>query len=79
MSGFVCPTCKCESALFNATSGGAKKMCEDFKCELLAKIPLDPKVQTLLDQGKSIFDTEESFQKESIVVQEYHKIAKVLE
>jgi len=28
MSGYVCPNCKCESSLFNATSGGAKKMCE---------------------------------------------------
>lgn len=49
--------------LFNATSGGAKKMCEDFKCDLIAKIPLDPKVQALLDQGKSIFDMEEEQQK----------------
>lgn len=30
-------------------------MCEDFKCKLLCKIPLDPKVQALIDQGKSIF------------------------
>jgi Mrp family chromosome partitioning ATPase len=51
MSGFVCPSCKCESQLFNPTSGGAKKMCEDFQCPLLAKIPLDPKIQVLLDKG----------------------------
>ena len=27
MSGFVCPNCKCETFLFNPTSGGATKMC----------------------------------------------------
>ena len=32
MSGFVCPHCKCEASLFNPSSGGAAKMCEDFKC-----------------------------------------------
>ena len=32
MSGFVCPNCKCEAELFNASSGGAQKMCDDFKC-----------------------------------------------
>lgn len=58
MSGFVCPNCKCESALFTATSGGAKKMCEDFNCKLLAKIPLDPKLQALLDKGQSILDSD---------------------
>lgn len=51
MSGFVCPNCKCEAALFSATSGGASKMCEDFNCKLLAKIPLDPKIQALIDKG----------------------------
>jgi len=32
MSGFVCPNCKCEAELFNASSGGAQKMCDEFKC-----------------------------------------------
>ena len=31
MSGFVCPNCKCESQIFAPTSGGARKMCEDYK------------------------------------------------
>ena len=35
MSGFVCPNCKCEAELFNASSGGATKMCEEFKCNIL--------------------------------------------
>jgi Mrp family chromosome partitioning ATPase len=32
MSGFVCPSCKCQAEIFKPTSGGASKMCEDFKC-----------------------------------------------
>jgi Mrp family chromosome partitioning ATPase len=27
MSGFICPNCKCQGELFNASSGGATKMC----------------------------------------------------
>lgn len=75
MSGFVCPNCKCETTLFSATSGGAQKMCEEFKCKLLSKIPLDPKIQSLIDKGESIFESEE----ESPVVTEYKKIQNELE
>ena len=56
MSGFVCPNCKCEGELFVGTSGGAAKMCADFGCPLLCKIPIDPKMQVLLDQGKPAFE-----------------------
>ena len=63
MSGFVCPNCKCQAELFFASSGGAKKMCEEFKCKLwsyidplICKIPLDPKIQVLIDKGLSIFE-----------------------
>lgn len=59
MSGFVCPHCKCESQLFSATSGGAEKMCAEYECKLLSKIPLDPKVQKKIDKGCSIFEKEE--------------------
>jgi Mrp family chromosome partitioning ATPase len=37
MSGFVCPNCKCQADLFSASSGGATKMCEEFKCKYLLK------------------------------------------
>lgn len=56
MSGFVCPHCACQSEIFQGTSGGASKMCEDFECRLLCKIPVDPKLQALLDQGKPAFE-----------------------
>ena len=55
MSGFICPHCKCQGEIFVGTSGGASKMCEDFNCQLICKIPIDPKLQTLLDQGKPAF------------------------
>jgi Mrp family chromosome partitioning ATPase len=30
MSGFVCPNCACESQIFEASTGGAAKMCADM-------------------------------------------------
>ena len=42
MSGFVCPGCSKESQIFAPVSGGAGKMCEDFKVPLLSRIPLEP-------------------------------------
>ena len=53
-------------------------MCVDFECKLLAKIPLDPKIQALLDRGESIFETDEEFQSQSVVIQEYKKLAEYL-
>ena len=44
MSGFVCPTCKFESVILPATSGGAEKMCRDQAIPLLGKVPLDPAI-----------------------------------
>jgi hypothetical protein len=55
-------------------------MCKDFGCRLLAKIPFDPKIQALIDLGKSIFDVVEEDQlKESPAIQAYHDVAKLLE
>ena len=38
-------------------------MCEQFSCKLLCKIPLDPKAQALMDQGKNVFEVEDKTQK----------------
>ncbi len=72
MSGFVCPHCKCESAIFEATSGGAKKMCEDFKLDLIGKIPLDPLVVKSCDKGEYIGEK----MKETKVFEAYEGIGK---
>ena len=52
MSGFVCPSCKCESQIFPPVSGGAAKMCEDFNVQLLSQVPLEPKLLMSCEQGK---------------------------
>ena len=57
-------------------------MCEEYKCinmmyfigKLLSKIPLDPKMQALIDQGKNIFVDLEG----SPAVEEYQRIAKCI-
>jgi ATP-binding protein involved in chromosome partitioning len=49
MSGFVCPNCKCESVLFKKSSGGAEKMCLEFGCSVVARIPFEPKIQEMID------------------------------
>lgn len=56
MSGFVCPKCKVNSAIFPATTGGAEKMCQDLELRFLGKIPLDPAVGKCCDEGKSFLD-----------------------
>jgi len=47
MAGFICPKCENQSEIFPANSGGAKKMCEDLNLNLLASIPVDPRIGTL--------------------------------
>lgn len=56
MSGFVCPNCDCKSEIFAPVTGGASKMCEDYKIDLLGKIPLEPKVLMSTEKGKCILD-----------------------
>lgn len=51
MSGFVCPSCKCESQIFPPVSGGATTMCEEMNCELLGQIPLDPNLLLSTEGG----------------------------
>jgi len=56
MSGFVCPNCKNESEIFAPTTGGAEAMGKELGIELLGKIPLDPRIGLLCDQGESYLD-----------------------
>lgn len=53
MSGFICPKCKNSTDIFAATSGGAKKMCEDMDVNFLGSLPLDPRIGKCCDDGKS--------------------------
>lgn len=55
MSKFVCPKCHVTTNIFPPTSGGAATMCKDLGLDLLAQIPLDPRIGICCDQGISIF------------------------
>jgi Mrp family chromosome partitioning ATPase len=57
MSGFVCPNCKNESQIFRPhKGGGGEKLAQDFGVPLLGKIPLDPRVMSACETGKSIIE-----------------------
>lgn len=57
MSGFVCPHCSTESALFKPITGGAVGMAAAFDVPFLGGIPLDPKLMLSCDEGKSFLVT----------------------
>jgi len=56
MAGFVCPKCTQESQIFRASTGGARKMCEDENIPFLGSVPLDPRIGMACDYGESFLD-----------------------
>ena len=56
MSGFVCPHCNKETAIFS--SGGGRRMAEDLGIPFLGAIPIDPQFVTDSDQGKARISNE---------------------
>jgi Mrp family chromosome partitioning ATPase len=54
MSGFVCPKCFHEEAIFAPSSGGAQAMCAQMGVPFLGKIPLDGRVAQAGDAGLPI-------------------------
>ncbi len=55
MSKFVCPKCQVATDIFPPSTGGAAPMCSELGLELLAQIPLDPRIGMCCDKGVSIF------------------------
>jgi Mrp family chromosome partitioning ATPase len=51
MSGFTCPNCACTTEIFSPNTGGASKMCQEFKVDLITKIPIDPELLQATDKG----------------------------
>lgn len=49
MSGFLCPDCGKEYAIFGA--GGGAKLAEEYDLDFLGSIPIDPAVGTCSDNG----------------------------
>lgn len=56
MAGFVCPKCTNESQIFRASTGGARKLCEDEGVQFLGSVPLDPRIGMACDYGESFLD-----------------------
>ena len=44
MSAYHCPFCSKDSSIFNPTTGGAKKLCEEEGLPFLGAIPIDPQI-----------------------------------
>jgi ATP-binding protein involved in chromosome partitioning len=49
MSTYICPKCGHEEHIFG--SGGAKRMCADYRVELLGALPLDVDIREQADSG----------------------------
>lgn len=56
MSGMVCPHCGKRIDLFK--TGGGQKAALELGVPFLGKIPLDPQIVTLGDEGKAFIDTQ---------------------
>lgn len=54
MSGFVCPHCHEETAIFS--KGGGERMAKEVGAEFLGRIPIDPSFVTLSDKGSVFVD-----------------------
>ncbi|MBN1575216.1 MAG: Mrp/NBP35 family ATP-binding protein [Chitinispirillaceae bacterium] len=52
MSGFICPHCNRETAIFS--TGGGRKMAEDLGIPFLGAIPIDPQFVVKSDAGKAV-------------------------
>ena len=56
MAGFVCPNCDGESEIFIASTGGARKLCEDEGLPFLGSVPLDPRIGMACDYGENFLE-----------------------
>lgn len=54
MSGFICPHCNKETAIFS--TGGGKRMAEELGIAFLGAIPIDPQFVSRSDQGNAMID-----------------------
>lgn len=50
MSGFVCPSCNCQTAIFS--SGGGEKTATEYNVRFLGKVPIEPAIGSACDAGK---------------------------
>jgi Mrp family chromosome partitioning ATPase len=57
MSGFVCPNCKNESQIFEATTGGGRRLAKETGIPFLGAVPLDPRIGMACDYGESFMES----------------------
>lgn len=58
MSGFVCPNCGHEEAIFSPSTGGAQEMCKQMGVPFLGRVPLDGRIAKAGDDGRSLTQME---------------------
>jgi ATP-binding protein involved in chromosome partitioning len=52
MSGFICPKCGEESDIFGM--GTSQKVADEYDCQLLSRIPIEPEIRVGGDTGKPV-------------------------
>ena len=57
MSGFVCPKCQTETAIFKPHSGGGRALAEMFDIPFLGSVPLDPRIVLAAEAGDSFLES----------------------
>lgn len=77
MSGFICPGCREEYDIFG--KGTTQALADEFKTEVLAQIPLEPKVREGGDQGKPITFFDPQSKSATQYLQSAHKLLLFLE
>jgi Mrp family chromosome partitioning ATPase len=73
MSGFVCPHCNQETAIFS--QGGGMRMADDFGVRFLGCIPVDPLFVSRSDAGKSFIEAVSESRSYSSIVNIINQIA----
>ncbi|MGB9877588.1 MAG: P-loop NTPase [bacterium] len=77
MSGFVCPNCGARIDIFK--EGGAKKMAEKLGINFLGKVPIDPTLVVLGDEGKPFLSSGENSETRRAFEEIVSAIEKVVE
>ncbi|CAG9933932.1 iron-sulfur cluster carrier protein ApbC [Candidatus Nitrotoga arctica] len=72
MSTHICSKCGHEEHIFG--SGGAEKMCNDYKVELLGSLPLDIRIREQADSGNPTVMADP----DGVIAKEYKQIARRL-
>jgi len=64
MSGFICPHCGNETHIFS--TGGGKRMADEFGIRFLGSIPIDPQFVTRSDKGEALISKDSNAAEKNI-------------